>query len=101
MGECPNIRGNFVVRLRESCPNLIKLTLNHIQISDVQIRILMLVGFHQLEFSLMECPLITDRLLAILHASTLPNLKRINLSDCPNVTQEAVDIYQRRWEIEY
>jgi hypothetical protein len=102
LGECPNIKGNFVVYLRESCPNLIKLTLNHIQISDVQIRILMLVGFHHLEeFSLMECPWITDRLLDILHASTLPNLKRINLSGCPNVTQQAVDYYQRRWEIEY
>jgi hypothetical protein len=34
--------------------------------------------------------LITDRLLAILHASTLPN-----------VTQESVDYYQHRCEVEY
>jgi EIN3-binding F-box protein len=104
LDECPNVLGNFVVCLRESCPNLTKLTLNRIGISDVQIRILMLVGFHQLEeFNLTWCwcPLITDRLLAILHASTLPKLKRVNLSDCPNVTQESVDYHQHRWEVEY
>jgi hypothetical protein len=93
LDECPNVLGNFVVCLRESWPNLTKLTLNRIGISDVQIRILMLVGFDQLEeFNLTWCwcPLITDRLLAILHASTLPN-----------VTQESVDYYQHRCEVEY
>lgn len=102
LDDCPNILGDFVIRLRESCPNLTKLTLNHIQISDVQIRILMLVGFQQLEeFNLMECPLVTDRLLAILYASTLPKLKRINLSGCPTIAQETVAYYKRCWEIKF
>ncbi|KAG2636356.1 hypothetical protein PVAP13_2NG446300 [Panicum virgatum] len=103
LDECPKISGNFTVFLRAQCPNLIKLGLNRVQINNSDIESLMVAGFEHLEeLNLMGCPLITDNVLRILATSSLPELRRVNLSDCPNVTQETVDSYRRycRWEIE-
>ncbi|KAG2644766.1 EIN3-binding F-box protein 1-like isoform X1 [Panicum virgatum] len=103
LDECPKISGNFTVFLRAHCPNLIKLGLNRVQINDGDIKSLMVAGFEHLEeLNLMGCPLITKNVLRILATSSLPKLRRVNLSDCPNVMQETIDSYGRYcgWEIE-